>query len=56
MDTSNVDMVFVDGRVVMRDGVLEADVQRARALATSALDRVAAASGLVVGAAHGGRR
>ena len=56
MDTSNVDMVLVDGRVVMRDGVLEADVQRARELATAALERVAAASGLVVGAAHGGQR
>ncbi len=55
MDTSNVDMVLVDGRVVMRDGVLEADVQRARELATSALERVAAASGLVVGAAYGGQ-
>ena len=30
MDTSNVDWVFVGGRVLMRDGVLEADVQRAR--------------------------
>ena len=29
MDTSNVDWVFVGGRVVMRGGVLEADVQRA---------------------------
>ena len=56
MDTSNVDMVFVDGRVVMRDGVLEADVQRARQLANSALERVAAASGLVVGAGNGGQR
>ncbi len=56
MDTSNVDMVFVDGRVVMRDGVLEADVQRARELANSALERVAAASGLVVGAGNGGQR
>jgi cytosine/adenosine deaminase-related metal-dependent hydrolase len=56
MDTSNVDMVFVDGRVVMRDGVLEADVQRARDLANSALERVAAASGLVVGAGNGGQR
>ena len=54
MDTSNVDWVFVGGRVVMRDGVLEADVQRARSLATTALERVAAASGLIVGAAPGG--
>jgi 5-methylthioadenosine/S-adenosylhomocysteine deaminase len=56
MDTSNVDWVFVGGRVVMRGGVLEADVQRARSLAMTALDRVAAASGLIVGAAHGGQR
>ncbi len=54
MDTSNVDWVFVSGRVLMRDGVLEADVQRARSLATTARERVAAASGLVVGAAPGG--
>ena len=55
MDTSNVDRVFVGGRVVMRDGVLEADVQRARSLATTARQRVAAAAGLVVGAAAGGQ-
>ncbi len=54
MDTSNVDWVFVSGRVVMREGVLEADVQRARSLATTARQRVAAAAGLVVGAASGG--
>ncbi len=55
MDTSNVDWVFVDGRVVMRGGVLEADTQRARSLATEARQRVAAASGLFAGASHGGR-
>jgi 5-methylthioadenosine/S-adenosylhomocysteine deaminase len=49
MDTSNVDWVFVGGRVVMRGGVLAADMQRARNLATIALERVAAASGLIVG-------
>jgi 5-methylthioadenosine/S-adenosylhomocysteine deaminase len=49
MDTSNVDWVFVGGRVVMRGGVLEADVQRVRSLATTALERVAAASGLMLG-------
>ena len=54
MDTSNVDWVFVGGRVLMREGVLQADVQRARDLATAAHRRVAAASGLVVGAAAGG--
>jgi hypothetical protein len=54
MDTSNVDWVFAGGRVLMRDGVLQADVQRARALAMTARERVAPASGLVVGAASGG--
>jgi cytosine/adenosine deaminase-related metal-dependent hydrolase len=54
MDTSNVDWVFVAGRVVMREGVLEADVERARILATEARQRVAEASGLVVGAVPGG--
>jgi 5-methylthioadenosine/S-adenosylhomocysteine deaminase len=56
MDTSNIDVVLVDGHVVMRGGLLQADVQRARELATAALERVAAASGLVVGAAYGGQR
>lgn len=54
MDTSNVDWVFAGGRVLMRGGVLQADVQRARGLATTARQRVSAASGLVVGAAAGG--
>ncbi|MGZ9230766.1 MAG: amidohydrolase family protein, partial [Candidatus Limnocylindrales bacterium] len=54
MDTSNVDRVYVGGRLLMRDGVLEADVQHARDLATTAHERVAVASGLVVGAAPGG--
>ena len=56
MDTSNVDWVFVGGRVVMRGGVLEADLQRARDLATEARQRVAVASGLVTGAVAGGER
>jgi hypothetical protein len=54
MDTSNVDWVFVRGHALMRGGVLEADVQRARSLATSARERVSVASGLIVGAAQGG--
>ncbi|MGH2680776.1 MAG: amidohydrolase family protein [Actinomycetota bacterium] len=54
MDTSNVDRVFVAGRAVMRDGVLQADVARARSLATIAHERVTTAAGLVVGAARGG--
>jgi cytosine/adenosine deaminase-related metal-dependent hydrolase len=54
MDTSNVHGVFVDGRALMRDGALQADVQRARDLATAAQHRVLAAAGLAVGAATGG--
>ena len=38
----------------MRDGVLQADVQRARDLAVAARERVVAASGLAVGVAPGG--
>jgi cytosine/adenosine deaminase-related metal-dependent hydrolase len=54
MDTSNVDWVFVGGRIVMRHGALEADVDRARELAAAARRRVAEASGLAA-AAPGGR-
>jgi len=54
MDTSNVDRVLVAGRVLMRDGALEANVERARNLATTAHHRVATAAGLAVGAAPGG--
>jgi 5-methylthioadenosine/S-adenosylhomocysteine deaminase len=53
MDTSNVDRVFVGGRELMRGAVLAADVDRARQLASTARDRVAAAAGLVVGASAG---
>jgi len=54
MDTSNVDWVFVGGRVVMREGALEADVRSARALAEEARLRVGAAPGVVAGASSGG--
>jgi 5-methylthioadenosine/S-adenosylhomocysteine deaminase len=54
MDTSNVGWVFAAGRALMRDGVLEADVERARDLATTARERVASAGGLVVRAGAGG--
>ena len=54
MDTSNVDWVFVGGRVLMRHGVLQGDVQRARDLALAARERVFVASGLVVGAVSRG--
>jgi 5-methylthioadenosine/S-adenosylhomocysteine deaminase len=50
IDTSNVDWVFSGGRVLMREGVLQADVERARKLATEARDRVSAAAGLPAGA------
>jgi 5-methylthioadenosine/S-adenosylhomocysteine deaminase len=53
MDTSNVDWVFVGGRAVMRHGVLEADEQHARSLATAARQRVATASGMVGAASLG---
>jgi cytosine/adenosine deaminase-related metal-dependent hydrolase len=52
MDTSNVDWVLVGGRVVMRSGVLDADVARARALAEAARERIAP-DGDVVAAAGG---
>ncbi len=54
MDTSNVDWVIAGGRVLMRGGVLEADVAHARTIATNAWERVAAAMGLPVGAVQGG--
>ncbi len=53
MDTSNVDWVFVGGRIVMRHGALEADVDRARELAAAARRRVAEASGLAAAAPRG---
>jgi cytosine/adenosine deaminase-related metal-dependent hydrolase len=53
MDTSNVDWVFAAGRTLMREGVLQADVARARALATAARERVGASAGLVVGVGGG---
>jgi len=53
MDTSNVDWVFAGGRILMRNGVLEADVERARTLARAAQRRVVAASGVLVGTGHG---
>ncbi len=53
VDTSNVDMVMVGGRLLMRDGELDADVGRARRLAESARDRVLAAAGLLAEAPAG---
>jgi 5-methylthioadenosine/S-adenosylhomocysteine deaminase len=53
MDTSNVDWVFVAGRPLVRQGALQADVQRARSLVAAARERLAASAGLPVGAAGG---
>ncbi len=49
MDSSNLDTVLVGGRVLMREGELQADVDRARDLAILARDRVMAASGQLSG-------
>jgi 5-methylthioadenosine/S-adenosylhomocysteine deaminase len=54
MDTSNVDRVLVAGRAVMRHGALAADLDRARALAVEARERVGAAAGLVPAGAGSG--
>ena len=54
MDTSNVDWVFVAGRPLMRSGALEANVEQARDLATTANDRLTSAAGLAVGTAARG--
>lgn len=49
MDTSNIDWVFVGGRTLVRNGVLEADLDRARSLAVTAQARVLASSGVAAG-------
>jgi 5-methylthioadenosine/S-adenosylhomocysteine deaminase len=54
MDTSNVDWVFVAGRPVMRNGVLEADLDRARGLAAAAQQRVNVAPHALVETGSGG--
>jgi cytosine/adenosine deaminase-related metal-dependent hydrolase len=56
MDTSNVDWVVAGGRVLMRDGVLQGDVGRARELAMAARKRVAGGSEHVVGFVLGAER
>ncbi len=50
MDTSNVDLVLVAGKAVLRDGHLDADLDRARKLANDARQRVAEASGMLAAA------
>ncbi|HEY5891080.1 MAG TPA: amidohydrolase family protein [Acidimicrobiia bacterium] len=47
MDTSNLDWVFVAGRPLMKEGVLDADVEKARSLANTAQQRVARAASLL---------
>jgi hypothetical protein len=54
MDTSNVDWVFVAGRPVMRNGVLDADLDRARGLAAAAQQRVSVAAHALVETGSGG--
>jgi 5-methylthioadenosine/S-adenosylhomocysteine deaminase len=54
MDTSNVDWVFVAGRPVMRNGVLDADLDRARGLAAAAQQHVASLSPALVESGAGG--
>lgn len=55
MDTSNVDLVIVGGRVLVRGGALETDVAAARADANAARSRVAEAAGLALLGAGGDR-
>jgi cytosine/adenosine deaminase-related metal-dependent hydrolase len=54
MDTSNIDRVFVGGRAVVRDGVLDADLDEVSRAASRARDRMVAASRLVGAAQRGG--
>lgn len=54
MDTSNVDWVLVAGRPLMRHGVLQADLDRARTLAATAQHRLDTAAGLPAEAGTGG--
>ena len=49
MDTSNVDWVFAAGQPVMSNGVLGADVERARTLATEASQRISGLSAVATG-------
>jgi len=50
VDTSNVAWVLVGGEVLVREGILAADVGHIRGLAMSAHERVGTASGLLAGA------
>ncbi len=48
MDTSNVDWVFVAGNPVVREGAVDADLDRVRSLAATARRQLAGSSGLLV--------
>lgn len=54
MDTSNLDWVFVGGRAVMSDGVLQADVDRVRELAITAQRRILDAADVTAEMSRGG--
>jgi 5-methylthioadenosine/S-adenosylhomocysteine deaminase len=54
MDTSNVDWVFVAGRPLMRNGALDADLDRARGLAAAAQQRVIGVARPLVETGSGG--
>ena len=53
MDTSNVDWLFVAGRAVMRDGELDADLDRVRELTVAAQRRLVSSSGLAAATGAG---
>lgn len=55
MDTSNLDWVFVGGRALMREGVLQTDLGHVRELAAAAAKRVTAASRLLADAVQDGK-
>lgn len=55
MDTSNVELVLVAGKALLTQGRLEADLERARKLATDSRRRIAEASGMLSGANFSGR-
>jgi cytosine/adenosine deaminase-related metal-dependent hydrolase len=54
MDTSNVDWVIAGGRVLVEQGVLQADVARVRSLVADARERMVADTADAVGVASGG--
>ena len=55
MDSSNVEWVIVDGRIVVREGNLDRDVAAVRTGALDAVRRVSDAAGLVAAGAEAGQ-